>query len=477
MADEIHVRLPDGTTILRFTGTVRIGRASANGITLDDDAVSAEHLELRRSDNSWEIIDLDSTNGSFVDGVPSTRVPVTGEHVVRLGPRGPELRIGLEGHGSRSTTRRMNADDIAERFLGADDPSEMSPFTAMIRAAVSDRRATELRTWLRRVRRLHVAVAVLLLLAAGTASVAVWQVHRVAELRASAGDVFNTMKALDLDLRRLRASSGPDQITGRRRARLESQYEDLVRTLGIYSARTPPDIQLIYRVVHRLGESEATVPRAFVNEIRRYIARWKADDLMAGLMETAAESLGPTITAILQQHHLPREFFYLAVQESRLNPRAVGPSTRLGVPKGMWQFIPSTAQAYGLRLGPLQGDRRFDPFDERHDVARSTEAAARYLEDMYTTDAQLSGILVIASYNMGEPRIRSLIRSMPESPSERNYWKLLQQHRRQIPDETYDYVLGVVSAAVIGANPRLFGFDVDPPLGPLDTATPDGAPR
>jgi membrane-bound lytic murein transglycosylase MltF len=109
--------------------------------------------------------------------------------------------------------------------------------------------------------------------------------------------------------------------------------------------------------------------------------------------------------------------------------------------------------------------RQFDPLDERHDVTKATTAAARYVQDMFTTDAQASAMLVIAAYNMGEPRIRSLIRSLPESPAQRNFWALLEKHRKQIPAETYDYVFRVVAAAVIGANPKLFGFDFAPPLG------------
>jgi membrane-bound lytic murein transglycosylase D len=275
---------------------------------------------------------------------------------------------------------------------------------------------------------------------------------------------------------RLEATSRPDSSIQTRRARLEAQYEELVKTLGIYSSRTPADVQLIYRTVHRLGESEATMPRGFVDEVRRYIKRWDREDLKAGMARAAAQDLGPRVSAILSQHHLPREFFYLAMQESRLDPRAIGPSTRFGAPKGMWQLIPPTAEAYGLRLGPLRGVREFDPLDERHDVTKATTAAARYMEDMFTTDAQASGLLVIASYNMGEPRIRSLIRSMPESPAQRNFWALLAKHRSQIPAETYDYVFRVISAAVIGANPRLFGFDFDPPLGAQPAIGPGTIP-
>jgi membrane-bound lytic murein transglycosylase D len=75
----------------------------------------------------------------------------------------------------------------------------------------------------------------------------------------------------------------------------------------------------------------------------------------------------------------------------------------------------------------------------------------------------------MASYNWGEDRVIRLIRSMPANPRERNFWKLLEAHRDQIPQETYDYVYYIVSAATIGENPRLFGFDFDNPLAHLET--------
>jgi hypothetical protein len=54
---------------------------------------------------------------------------------------------------------------------------------------------------------------------------------------------------------------------------------------------------------------------------------------------------------------------------------------------------------------------------------------------------------------------------MPKpDPRDRNFWPLLALHRKQIPQETYDYVFSIFSAAVIGENPRLFGFNFDNPL-------------
>jgi hypothetical protein len=71
----------------------------------------------------------------------------------------------------------------------------------------------------------------------------------------------------------------------------------------------------------------------------------------------------------------------------------------------------------------------------------------------------------MASYNWGEGNVIEIVRSMPPDPRERNFWQLLAKYHRQIPGQTYDYVFSIVSAAVIGENPRLFGFHFDNPLG------------
>jgi len=70
----------------------------------------------------------------------------------------------------------------------------------------------------------------------------------------------------------------------------------------------------------------------------------------------------------------------------------------------------------------------------------------------------------MASYNWGEDQVLPLVRSMPANPRERNFWKLLRNHRDQIPQQTYNDVFSIVAAAVICENPRLFGFDIDNPL-------------
>ncbi len=179
----------------------------------------------------------------------------------------------------------------------------------------------------------------------------------------------------------------------------------------------------------------------------------------------------PRIAESMLDVDLPPHFFYLALQESDFNINTSGPKTRFGIAKGMWQFIPATARNYGLKIGPLSRYRRPDPRDDRFNFEKSTRAAANYLRDIYDTEAQASGLLVMASYNWGEHRVTKLIKRLPGNPRERNFWRLLERYKAEIPQQTYDYVFYILSAAVIGENPGLFGFDLENPLADIETAS------
>ncbi|MBT8336303.1 MAG: FHA domain-containing protein [Gemmatimonadetes bacterium] len=469
MSFEVRIEVEGRDGVRSFQDTVRVGRTPQNDIVIDEATVSGSHLEVRRVGEGWVLVDLDSTNGTFVDGEKITTLPLGHRTRVRLGPGGAaRLQLTVPALApAAGATRIIPAAAVVDRVLGDAEPEDMSERTRVLRARIQEQRAEVTRDWSGRTRRLKVGAGVLGIVAVIAASYGVWQGSRVQAQREAAAGLFYTLKEIELDLRRLEAVAGVDDETRERQARLESQYDDLMATLGIYSPGTPPEVQLIYRTIHRLGESEVTVPREFIDEVLRYVDGWNEADLRAGFDRARAAGLGPAVGEILLDHHLPREFFYLALQESKLDADAIGPSTRFGIPKGMWQMIPGTAEAYGLTLGPLQGERRADPADERHDVAKATAAAARYLADIYETDAQASGLLVMAAYNLGEPRLLRLVRSMPESPRERNFWVLMNRHRDAVPDETYDYVYRIVSAAVIGSDPALFGFDLESPLGPL----------
>src|ERR1700722_3164311 len=48
---------------------LRAGRLGTLEIVLDDSSVSRRHAEVRNVDNGWWVRDLDSTNGTYVNGV------------------------------------------------------------------------------------------------------------------------------------------------------------------------------------------------------------------------------------------------------------------------------------------------------------------------------------------------------------------------------------------------------------------------
>src|ERR1700683_2224964 len=66
--------------------TIRIGRTPDNDIALADLDVSRHHAELRRNpDGSFEIIDLNSHQGTYVNGERITHTMLTEQDIISIG--------------------------------------------------------------------------------------------------------------------------------------------------------------------------------------------------------------------------------------------------------------------------------------------------------------------------------------------------------------------------------------------------------
>ena len=101
------------------------------------------------------------------------------------------------------------------------------------------------------------------------------------------------------------------------------------------------------------------------------------------------------VLSILQKRSLPTGLSAVIEVESGQNPLAL---SRKGA-RGLWQLMPDTARRYGLEVDAVR--------DERIDIARSTEAAAQYLADLYARFG--SWPLALAAYNWGEGNLAYVI--------------------------------------------------------------------
>lgn len=163
--------------------------------------------------------------------------------------------------------------------------------------------------------------------------------------------------------------------------------------------------------------------------IRAYaVSKRKSTARILGL----ADIYFPMIEETLSKYDMPLEIKYLAVVESALNPTA---GSSVGA-KGLWQFMLGTGREYNLNVTTL--------IDERYDPVKATDAACRYLTNLYNRYGDW--YLALAAYNCGPGnvnkainRAKAALRESNVSYEQRhlnNFWVI----RRYLPQETRNYV-------------------------------------
>jgi membrane-bound lytic murein transglycosylase D len=472
---------PEDLRTLTFEKSFHIGRGDDCEVCIKVEFVSRNHVQVLYENGQWWVRDQRSANGLFVNGQRLDTVPVGQALTFRLGIKGPFVQLEVERPKTQEVPALRPSQQIPvgsetqvissymERYFGkGSDDQPAGEHTMMVRRAFQ--KVQKKQRW-----RYGWVALVLILLLLGAGAYAYILRQQVRKQQALAKDLFYNMKIIDLSIANVEkevmdshSQQGLEQIrqNKNRRKDLQKNYDDFLTTLNVYDPKMSEQDRLILRMARVFGECELDMPPEFKDEVNNYIGQWKSTKKYPNDVKLAIEKgYAPTIEQEFLAQELPPQFFYLAMVESDFNAYAAGPQTYAGVAKGMWQFIPQTAVAYGLKIGPLADSRQPDPGDDRHHWDLATHAAARYIKDLYRTKAQASGLLVMASYNWGESKVIKIIEGMPENPKERNFWKLLAEHKAEIPKETYNYVFSIFAASVIGENPKLFGFDFDNPLG------------
>ncbi|QZE13558.1 transglycosylase SLT domain-containing protein [Halosquirtibacter laminarini] len=183
------------------------------------------------------------------------------------------------------------------------------------------------------------------------------------------------------------------------------------------------------------------------NFINLYAVRRKKQ--IANLLQLS-DYYFPMFEEVLDRYDLPLELKYLPIIESSLNPRAF---SRAGA-SGLWQFMYGTGKQYKLRINSY--------VDERRDPYKSTEAAAKFLKDLYRIYGDWQ--LVIAAYNCGPGNVNKAIRRCGGA---RNYWDIYYH----LPRETRGYVPSFIAATYVMNYADEYGITPSKRSLPLSTDT------
>lgn len=202
--------------------------------------------------------------------------------------------------------------------------------------------------------------------------------------------------------------------------------------------------------LRRLNEMNSFIPLSYNSIVRNFMALY-SDRRRSSMGDVLGRCniFMPIFEEVFTRYDLPEELKAMAIIESALNPTA---TSRAGA-RGMWQFMYSTGKKYGLKI---------DSFvDERLDVYKSADAAARYLKDAYEVFGDWP--LAISSYNCGAGNVQKAIRRS----GKRDFWEIYNW----LPRETRGYFPAFIAALYITRYYKEHGIvpTQEADLGPIDT--------
>ncbi|MAJ86476.1 MAG: LysM peptidoglycan-binding domain-containing protein [Cellvibrionales bacterium TMED148] len=210
--------------------------------------------------------------------------------------------------------------------------------------------------------------------------------------------------------------------------KIKSKRHDLEQTLQL-------------PIWHRIRNGYQLLPKNLpprVSDFRRaYLGR---QEYLSIVLERSRPFLF-YITEQLKLSDLPLEIALLPIIESGYDPFAYSKSHAAG----LWQFIPSTGEYFGLEKNYW--------YDGRLDLVESTRAAIeylRYLHNHFNND----WLLALAAYNAGEGFINKRIKENLKRGLSTDFWSL------KLPRQTREYVPRLLAIADIIKNPQHYAVSL-----------------
>ncbi len=444
-----------------------VGRGAQNDVCIQDSpTVSIRHLEIRTDGREYRLFDLNSTNGTFLDGQRVLEASLTPSCNIQLGAGGPELTFLLEKTPQVSVDKTMDSRPDSVRPTGAattpaEDRTARAHDDLLIEAIAKTRLARgrgvgdqtlmimrqTLHKAVHRTRRKFVTVIVgLVILLLGVSAFGTWKIR---SLKAERNRIDGAIRSIEARLQ----ETNPNQPEASALYDRLNDYEDRAKSLEgdlLYrvTVRKPVDPleQEIKDLLAEFGAETYTVPSEFLEQTKRFIERYQGPDranVERGLGEARKQI--DTVRSIFVEEHLPPDLAYMSIVERPLNTDT---RSRAGA-AGLWQFTEATARAYGLQVSGTN--------DERLDIRKSTHAACKYMRELILDFGSGSSVmLALAAYNVGPTKVKLAIRRVTDPIKQRNFWYLYRV--RALPQETREYVPKVIALLIIARHPERLGF-------------------
>jgi len=444
-----------------------VGRSPENDVVISEAVmVSARHLEIRREGDKYRIADLNSTNGTYLNGQRVSEALLEPPCMIRLGSDGPAFAFVIDDTSFQEDPNQTMVvpappvapeagPDKADAAASKAHQDLLSDAVARARMArrmgIGDSTVIIMREMLdkalhRTGRKFKAVITALVCALIGVSAYGYWKIR---ELKSEKQQYDGQISQIEAML--ARANQDPaeaDQLIDRL-----DQYEGQAQALQnnlLYRVASFEREDFIKREIRSLmaefGAETYSIPPEFLNEVKHFIEQDQGPERpnMKRALGLARKDMD-TVRRIFAQNNLPQDLAYIVLVESALYSES---ESSAGA-RGLWQFTPATARQYGLKVG--------DDVDDRLNAEKSTRAACKYIRELILDfGAGSSVMLALAAYNLGPSRIKSAVHKVSDPIKQRNFWYLYRV--RAVPPETREYVPKVIAAMIIARHPERYGF-------------------